>query len=45
MDSVDKIIGDSYRGGRLIFSMKYLSLENTKITKEIILEIVSRPWP
>jgi hypothetical protein len=45
MNSLDKIISDSYRGGRLILSMNFYSLENIYFTEEVAIEIASRPWP
>lgn len=45
MNSLDKIVSDSYRGGRLILSMKFFSLENVGITQEVATEIASRNWP
>ena len=45
MNSLDKIISDSYRGGRLILSINTFSLENIYLTEEVAIEIASRLWP
>lgn len=45
MNSLDKIISDSYRGGRLILSKRFFNLENVPITEEVAMVIASRHWP